>query len=159
MPEDIKKGPAGADGPEPDFLKLSSQLCFPLYACARKIVNLYTPVLKPLGITYTQYLVFLVLFEYKEISFGDMCRLLFLDSGTLSPVIKKLESAGYLKRVRNTDDERAIYVVLTPEGTRMKEKLRDVPPLIGSCVRLEPDEAETLYRTLYKILYADCEKL
>ena len=91
-------------------LKLENQLCFPLYACAREVVGLYTPYLKPLGLTYTQYLVFLVLWENEKISMSDLCKKLYLDSGTLTPLLKKLETAGYIERIRSQEDERCVWV-------------------------------------------------
>ena len=135
-----------------DNMKLDSQLCFPLYAAARKIVNLYTPYLKPLGLTYTQYIMFLVLWEEEKITVGDLCRRLKLDTGTVTPMLKNTEKQGLIKRIRSEDDERVVVVSLTEEGKALYKKAKDIPEKIGSCVRLSKDEAVQLYTTLYKLL-------
>ncbi len=141
------------EGYNPDeALKLENQLCFPLYAASRKIVNAYTPFLKPLGITYTQYLVFMVLWEQDDQMVGEIGEKLHLDNGTLTPLLKKMELAGYVSRSRSKEDERTVIVSLTKEGYDMKTKVQAVPLQVGSCVRLEPREAEELYRLLYKIM-------
>ncbi len=136
-------------------LLLESQLCFPLYAAARKVISRYTPYLKPLGITYTQYIVFLTLWEYGDMTVGDLCRRLFLDNGTLTPLLKKMEEAGYLKRSRSAADERVVTVQLTAKGWDMREKVQDVPARIGSCISMKKEEAEQLYMALYRILNQD----
>lgn len=135
-----------------DNMKLDSQLCFPLYAASRKIVNLYTPHLKPLGITYTQYIMFLVLWEEEKITVGDLCRRLKLDTGTVTPMLKNTEKQGLIKRTRSEEDERVVVVSLTEEGKALYKKAKDIPEKIGSCVRLSRDEAVQLYQTLYKLL-------
>jgi len=135
-----------------DKLKLRNQLCFPLYAAARKVTNRYTPYLKPLGITYTQYLVFMVLWEEDDVQVGDLCKKLFLDSGTLTPLLKKMEENGYVERYRCADDERCVKIRLTDAGRAVKDKVKDVPDCIGACVPLSQEEAATLYLLLYKLL-------
>ncbi len=135
-----------------ECLRLDRQICFPLYACSRKITSGYTPYLKPLGITYTQYLVFLVLWEKDGITVGDLCRRLYLDSGTVTPLLKKMEEHGFITRVRCQNDERCVQVHLTDAGMDMREKAKDIPQKIGACVPLDPQESQTLYRLLYKIL-------
>lgn len=141
------------DAYNPDeALKLDNQLCFPLYAAARKIVGAYTPYLKPLGLTYTQYITFMVLWEQDGLTVGEIGSRLRLDNGTLTPMLKKMEKQGYVDRRRSPDDERRVMVYLTEQGRAMKAKLADVPRQIGRCVPLEPDEAQSLYRILYKIL-------
>ena len=135
-----------------DPLKLENQLCFPLYAAARKIVSLYTPFFKPLGITYTQYIAFLVLWEKHTISVKDLCRILYLDSGTLTPMLKKMEEAGYVSRKRCATDERVVMVSLTPKGEDLKKQVRDIPVRVGTCISLEEKEAATMYTLLYKLL-------
>lgn len=140
---------------EPNFdemLKLENQLCFPLYAAARQVVSLYTPHLKELGLTYTQYIVFLVLWEGDGIPVGELGRRLYLDNGTLTPLLKKLESAGYLTRSRDKDDERVVTVTLTDSGRALKEKAKDIPLKIGSCIKLKEEEAQGLYILLYQLL-------
>ncbi len=133
-------------------LRLDAQLCFPLYAAARKIVNMYTPYLKPLGITYTQYIVFLALWQYGDMTVGDLCRKLYLDSGTLTPLLKKMEQAGYVTRKRSREDERVVMVCLTEEGWAFRDKVKDVPYSLGSCVPLNQEEAKAMYRMLYGLL-------
>ena len=135
-----------------ELLKLENQLCFPLYAAARKVTNLYTPFFKPLGITYTQYIVFLVLWEKKEVTVGDLGRRLYLDNGTLTPLLKKLEENGYIARTRSKKDERVVTVSITQKGMDLKEKAADIPIKAGSCISLSPEEAAGLYTLLYKIL-------
>lgn len=133
-------------------LKLSNQLCFPLYAASRNIINLYTPVLKKLGITYTQYLVFLVLWEEDKIPVGDICQKLMLDSGTLSPLLKKMQKSGYIERTRSEIDDRVVVISLTEEGKDMMERAKNVPKEVGDCVKISPEKAKTLYAILYELL-------
>lgn len=140
------------DNEKNDALKLENQLCFPLYAGARKLVSLYTPYLKPLGITYTQYLVFLVLWESDGITVGDLGKKLFLDNGTLTPMLKKLETDGYIKRLRNSQDERVVTLYLTPAGSELREQASDIPKCVAQRIRLQPEEAQTLYHLLYQLL-------
>lgn len=135
-----------------EALKLENQLCFPLYAASRKIVSAYTPYLKPLGITYTQYITFMVLWEEDGLFVGDICARLHLDNGTLTPLLKKMEKQGFVVRRRDETDERKVRVFLTDEGRAMKERVRDIPRKVGSCVDLDTEEARTLYRLLYKLL-------
>ena len=135
-----------------DAMKLSSQLCFPLYAAARNVVNLYTPFLKPLGLTYTQYIVFLVLWEKDGISVGELCERLMLDNGTLSPLLKKMQQAGYIERTRSKQDDRMVLITLTEEGRTLQEKARDIPWKVADCFGLTPEKAKTLYELLYELL-------
>ena len=138
--------------PAPNPLKLENQLCFPLYAAARKTTCIYTPYLKPLGLTYTQYIVFLVLWEEHTASVRDLCQRLFLDSGTLTPLLKKMEEAGYVTRSRSLRDERVVIVSLTEKGKQLRDQAISIPEKLSGCLPLPPDEAEELYRLLYKIL-------
>ena len=135
-----------------DSLKLENQLCFPLYAAARKVVNLYTPLLKPLGITYTQYIVFLALWEQDEMTVGELGKKLHLDNGTLTPLLKKLETMGYVNRARSAQDERVVIVTLTPEGHAFQEKVKEIPGKVARCVPLSHDDSIVLYHLLYKLL-------
>ena len=135
-----------------EALKLENQLCFPLYACARRVVSLYEPHLKPLGITYTQYIVFLVLWEHGSITVGELSRRLYLDSGTLTPLLKKLEKAGYVERTRGKEDERVVIVSLTEQGRALKTAAAKIPAQVGGCVSLTKEEAVTLHRLLNKVL-------
>ena len=135
-----------------DMLKLGNQLCFPLYACSREIVKKYHPLLDEIGLTYTQYIVMLVMWEDRKISVKQLGERLYLDSGTLTPVLKSLEAKGFVTRRRSAEDERVLIVELTEEGESLRETAVDIPPRIGCCVQLTPDEAGELYRLLYKIL-------
>ena len=135
-----------------ETLKLKNQLCFPLYACSREVIKLYRPLLEPLGLTYTQYIAMLVLWEDKEVSVKELGKKLFLDSGTLTPVLKSLEAKGLVLRRRSKADERVLLVQLTPEGEDMRDRALPIPPRLASCVMLERDEILTLYRLLYKLL-------
>lgn len=139
-------------GKEYDGLKLENQLCFPLYACSKEIVKRYKPLLDKLDLTYTQYIVMMVLWEENEINLKKLGDTLFLDSGTLTPVLKKLEKKEYIIRSRLEKDERNLIVSITEKGKKLKEKAKDVPKEIGSCINLKPEEAMNLYKTLYKIL-------
>jgi len=135
-----------------ESMKLDSQLCFPLYAAARRITGLYTPYLKPLGITYTQYIMFLVLWEKDGITVGELCKRLRLDTGTVTPMLKNTEKQGLIKRTRSEDDERVVVISLTEDGKALYKKAKSIPEKIGSCVNLEKEEAVELYRILYKLL-------
>ncbi len=138
-----------------EALKLKNQLCFPLYAAARKVMGVYTPYLKPLGLTYTQYIVFMVLWEEDHLPVSEIGERLHLDSGTLTPLLKKMEQAGYLVRQRSKQDERSVIVSLTEEGYAKKDQVKMIPLQLGKCVPLTMDEAKALYSALYKILDMD----
>lgn len=135
-----------------DCLKLGNQLCFPLYACSKEIVRRYKPFLDELDLTYTQYIVMMVMWEKKEMNVKELGSCLYLDSGTLTPVLKKLESKGYIARARSKFDERNLVLTITEEGEKLKDRAVEIPAKMGSCVRLEPEEAVQLYQLLYKIL-------
>ena len=137
---------------EYDNLKLENQLCFPLYACSKEIVKRYKPLLDELDLTYTQYIVMIVLWEKNEINLKKLGEILFLDSGTLTPVLKKLEKKKYITRNRLEKDERNLMISITENGKKLKQKAKDIPNEIGSCINLKPEEAMNLYKTLYKIL-------
>ena len=139
-----------------EALKLDNQLCFPLYAAARRIVGSYTPFLRPLGITYTQYITFLLLWEKDGITVGEICRRLYLDSGTVTPMLKKMEYEGYVTRQRSEDDERRVTVFLTDQGKELKKKAEEIPRKIGGCISLSGEDAQSLYRILYEILNNGC---
>ena len=135
-----------------EALKLENQLCFPLYACARRVIGRYTPYLKPLNLTYTQYIVLLVLWEEKEATVRELCRKLYLDSGTLTPLLKKMEAQGYVVRRRNADDERVVTVNLTDAGEALKENAKEIPGKLSRCISLSEQEMISLYGILYKVL-------
>lgn len=135
-----------------DSLKLENQLCFPLYACSKEIVRRYKPFLEELELTYTQYITMMVLWEKKETNVKELGSYLYLDSGTLTPVLKKLEAKGYIIRKRSKEDERNLLVSITEEGEKLRDRAVEVPKKIHQCVNLEPEEAEQLYQLLYKAL-------
>jgi len=135
-----------------DDLRLENQLCFPLYACARKVVGLYTPFFKSLGITYTQYIALLVLWEKDGITVGELGQKLYLDNGTLTPLLKKMENEGYLMRTRSKQDERVVTITLTQKGYELREAAKEIPQKVGSCLGLSPSNAKELYQLLYKVL-------
>lgn len=139
-------------------LKLENQLCFPLYACSREVIKKYKPFLDSLDLTYTQYITMMVLWEYNDINVKKLGELLYLDSGTLTPLLKKLELKEYITRSRNGQDERNLVISITNKGKKLKEKARDVPIKVGKCVNLTNKEALELYRLLYKLLESVGEK-
>ena len=138
-----------------DSLKLENQLCFPLYAASREIIKQYKPFLDEIDLTYTQYIAMMLLWEKKCMTVKEMGEYLYLDSGTLTPLLKKLESKGLLTRVRSTVDERNLNVTITQAGEALKERAVEVPAQMAKCSRLDPQEAMTLYRILYKMLGKD----
>ena len=135
-----------------DSLKLENQVCFPLYACARETIKLYKPFLDELNLTYTQYITMLVLWEHQAMTVKELGRRLYLDSGTLTPLLKKLEEKGLVSRKRSTADERNLIVSITPQGEAMKVQAKDIPAKMSKCLLLEPEETKALYRMLYKML-------
>ncbi|ABX43022.1 MarR family winged helix-turn-helix transcriptional regulator [Lachnoclostridium phytofermentans] len=137
---------------EYDALRLENQLCFPLYACSKEIIRLYKPFLDNIDLTYTQYITMMVMWEKKELNVKELGEYLYLDSGTLTPVLKKLESKGYISRARSKEDERTLLVSLSSQGEELKKQAASIPEQIGQCVKLEPKEAKELYQLLYKAL-------
>lgn len=135
-----------------DSLKLENQLCFPLYAAAKEIVRKYRPYLDALNLTYTQYIALMALWERKTLSVRELGELLYLDSGTLTPVLKSLEGKKYVKRQRGADDGRLLLVSVTAAGEALKARARHIPHAVAKCVGLDGGEALLLYRLLYKIL-------
>lgn len=135
-----------------DSLKLENQICFPLYAASREIIKQYKPFLDEIDLTYTQYIAMLILWEKKTLTVKEMGEFLYLDSGTLTPLLKKLESKGLLTRARSVEDERNLNVTITEKGEQLKEQAVNVPAKMAQCSKLEPEEALTLYRILYKLL-------
>lgn len=137
-----------------DTLKLENQLCFPLYAASREVIKRYHPYLTQLGLTYTQYIAMMVLWADRKISVKELGRRLFLDSGTLTPVLKSLEEKGYVNRRRSSEDERVLIVEITESGEALKERAVSIPEKVAGCVKLDTEEAMQLYRLLYKVLDA-----
>ncbi len=135
-----------------DSLKLSNQVCFPLYACSKELVSQYTPYLKKLGLTYTQYIVMMVMWESVSVSSRDLAARVHLDYGTLTPVLKKLETTGYITRKRDPEDERLLILELTDKGEAIRDEALKIPPCIASCVGLNEEEFKMLYILTYKAL-------
>lgn len=135
-----------------DALLLKNQLCFPLYAAAKEVVRLYKPFLDELGLTYTQYIAMMALWEERSLSVKDLGARLYLDSGTLTPLLKKMEAQGLVSRKRSVADERSVIVSLTEEGEELRTRALGVPAKIGGCMPLTREEAKTLYDLLYRIL-------
>ena len=135
-----------------DRLKLKNQLCFPLYACAKEVVKKYRTYLDEINLTYTQYITMMVMWESRKISAKEIGEKLFLDSGTLTPVLKSLEEKGYVTRQRSKMDERVLMVEATECGMSLRDKALSVPSQISGCIDLTPEEADTLYKLLYKVL-------
>ncbi len=140
-----------------DPLLLENQLCFPLYASARKIVAAYTPYLKKIGLTYAQYVTMMVLWEEKEITMHDLGQRLFLDSGTLTPVLKRLESYEYLNRQRKQEDERLVWVTITEKGEKLRQQAESIPQAMACMVNrngqlFTREEAVRLKKQLYQII-------
>ncbi|MBQ6543999.1 MAG: MarR family transcriptional regulator [Clostridia bacterium] len=135
-----------------DSLRLENQLCFPIYAAGKEIVKRYHPILDELDLTYTQYITMMVLWQTDGISVKELGDKLFLDSGTLTPLLKSMEKKGYVKRCRSEEDERRVLVYLTDEGRDLRESALAVPEQVGKCVNLTPEEAVLLYKLLYKFL-------
>ena len=135
-----------------DSLKIENQICFPLYACSREIIKHYKPFLDELDLTYTQYIAMMVLWQYRSVTAKQLGKYLYLDSGTLTPMLKKMEAKGLLTRNRDPRDERNLVVTLTPAGEVLRARAVSVPERIAGCVKLEPEEAMALYAILYKIL-------
>lgn len=135
-----------------DALRLENQLCFPLYAASREVIKRYHPYLTELGLTYTQYIAMMVFWAEGKISVKELGQKLFLDSGTLTPVLKSLEEKGYVKRQRSPEDERVLIVEITESGETLKERAISIPEQIAGCVKLDTEEAMQLYKLLYKVL-------
>ena len=135
-------------------MKLESQLCFPLYACSREVIKRYRPFLDAVGLTYTQYVAMLVFWEEGSVTVKELGQRLYLDSGTLTPVLKSLEQKGYITRRRSETDERVLIAALTARGAALRETAAGIPQQICACIRLDPKDAVQLHRLLYQLLDA-----
>lgn len=135
-----------------DGLKLENQICFPLYAASREMIKLYRPYLDALDLTYTQYIAMMVFWEQKKINVKELGKKLYLDSGTLTPVLKSLEAKGFVHRYRSTQDERVLLVEITEAGEALKEKAKAIPGCVAASVGLGKEDAIQLYQQLYKML-------
>ena len=135
-----------------DPLNIKNQLCFPIYACAREIQKAYTPFLEELDITYTQYITLMVMWEHKNISVKELGQILYLDSGTLTPVVKNLEKKGLVTKHRDPADERSVIVSITDSGMALKEQAKEIPQKISCACNLPKEDALQLYSLIYKLL-------
>ncbi len=135
-----------------ESLKLENQICFPLYACSKEIIRRYKPYLDKLDLTYTQYIAMLVLWSEKSVNVKELGNKLFLDSGTLTPMLKKMEAKGYLTRERSKEDERNLIISITPEGEALKGEAAEVPVQVRRCVNITREKSLQLYNILYEIL-------
>lgn len=135
-----------------DGLKLENQICFPLYVCSKEVIRKYKPHLDKLDLTYTQYIAMLVMWEKKELTVKELGDCIYLDSGTLTPLLKKLEEKGYILRTRSKDDERNLIISITDEGKALKKKAAGIPAKLTACVDMDPEDAKELYLLLYKLL-------
>ena len=140
---------------EYDALKLENQLCFPLYACSREVIKKYKPHLDRLDLTYTQYITLMVVWEKRNITVKALGDALYLDSGTLTPLLKKLEAKGLVSRIRSTEDERNLIISVTPKGEALKKEALNIPGEMAKLVNLDQDEIEALYKLLNKLLQQD----
>lgn len=135
-----------------EVLRLKNQLCFPIYLCSKEIIRKYTPLLNKLDLTYTQYIVMMYFWENKSSNVKELGKSLLLDSSTLTPLLKKLEKKGYIKKSKNTIDERNLIIELTSKGNDLKDEALSIPKNIGKCINLSDKEAKILYSLIYKVL-------
>ena len=135
-----------------DCLKLENQLCFPLYVCAKEIVRRYKPFLDEIDLTYTQYIAMMALWDKKKLNVKELGDMLFLDSGTLTPLLKKMEEKGLLTRTRSKEDERNLIVEITDKGEALKEEAKTIPERLGSCLSMSEADAGKLYEILHRFM-------
>ena len=136
-----------------DGLKLENQMCFPLYAASREVIKQYKPYLDKLDLTYTQYIAMLLLWEHKTMTVKEMGERLYLDSGTLTPLLKKLEAKGFINRVRSTTDERNLNINLTAAGDKLKEQAVEIPQCIFHGTKMTEEEKKVFYNRIADMLY------
>lgn len=141
-----------AEGGELDPLALENQLCFPLYAASKELTRRYKPFLDPLGLTYTQYVTMMALWERDGVTVTELGHRLYLDSATLTPLLRRLEGHGYVNRARSKADERAIIITLTDEGRRLRRQAMDVPACIGGCISMEREDLVELKHLVERLL-------
>lgn len=139
-------------GDKYDSLKLKNQLCFPLYLCSKEIIRKYTPMLSKIDLTYTQYIVMMYFWENRESNVKEISKTLLLDSSTLTPILKKLESKGFVTRSRSITDERNLVVSITDKGMKLRDDALSIPCEMSNCLKLSEEEAKSLYMLTYKIL-------
>lgn len=141
-----------------DALRLENQLCFPLYACSRELIKRYKPFLDELDLTYTQYITMLVMWERKQVNVKELGDCLYLDSGTLTPLLKKMEQKKLVTRARSEKDERNLIVTVTPAGEKLRERALEIPDKMACGMPLTQEEAVTLYNLLYKVLRSESQE-
>ena len=134
------------------LLKLENQLCFSVYALSRLITKAYQPLLDALGLTYPQYLVLLLLWEHEALTVKELGEKLLLDSGTLTPLLKRMEQRGWLSRRRAAHDERSVVITLQPAGLELKQQAQEIPTKLGVCLNMTPDEISALRQQLQPLL-------
>ena len=137
-----------------DAIRLENQFCFPLYACAKEVVRLYRKPLAPLDLTYTQYIVMMVLWEFGGMTEGELGKIVHLESGTLAPLLKRLEKRGLIKRTRLETNERKLFLKLTPDGEKLKQNALAVPCAMQDCMQLPKEELLLLRELLNKALHS-----
>lgn len=135
-----------------DNLKIENQLCFPLYVCSKEIIKKYKPFLDRLDLTYTQYITMMILWVENNLNVKELGKRLYLDSGTLTPLLKKLEIKGYISRIRNKNDERNVSIVITDKGMKLRDKAVTIPENVGKCINLSSEEIALLYKILYNLI-------
>ena len=135
-----------------DCIRLENQICFPLYACAKEVIRQYRKPLEKLGLTYTQYVVMMVLWEFGGMTEGELGKKVYLDSGTLAPLLKRLENQGYIKRIRPESNERKLFVELTEAGDALRDQATEVPCEMEGCLRLDEHEQQQLKELLDKAI-------
>ena len=135
-----------------DYLKLDEQLCFPLYVCSKEIIRRYKPALEQIDLTYTQYIVMMIMWEEKEIQFRDLVKKMYLESNTLTPVLKKLEDKKLITRKKKNGNEKNIVISITKKGIELKEKAKTVPIQLGKCLGIKEDDGKTLKGILHRLM-------
>lgn len=133
-------------------LRLSNQLCFPLYVCSKEVVRKYKPLLDELDLTYTQYITMMAMWEHEQLSAKELGTILYLDSGTLTPVLKTLEKKGFVERQRSKDDERSLIISLTQDGKALQDRAASIPEAMGKCIDMDLEDLQTLHRLLHKFM-------
>ena len=135
-----------------DPLKLDNQICFPLYVCAKEVIRRYKPFLEKLDLTYTQYIAMMALWETPSLNVKELGKKLYLDSGTLTPLLKSLEKKGYVRRERSENDERVVMITLTEEGKNLSGEAVNIPANVSGCIELTKEDAVTLYKILHQMM-------
>ena len=135
-----------------DCLKLENQLCFPLYVASKYVVRSYTPILEEFDLTYTQYIAMMAMWEHKSLSMNELGKILYLDSGTLTPLVNKLIKKGYLQKQTDPNDKRMISITLTEKGSSLKQEMKQVPGKVAKCICMDKEEAQALRKYLDKII-------